>query len=256
MFSINRIATVTVTATLAGAALATPASAMHIVSETTGAVEQDVEAASQGAQNQVESARGTAEQAGSSTRRHARRTADERIHATSRTARETRSTVESRAAGVRRSVQRHAEDAAAEAERRATTTRSWAQRQADAAVWSARSSASAARSEAERHVEENRATAAQLIGEVQQRIELLSRELSRALLAILDEGSVTVNAGGENYSAGWTHSGGCWNGRMTTPLNPPTSRFRRHTGATVQPTKGGRTSAETSRGNASASSGC
>lgn len=256
MLHINRIALVTATASLAAGAVATPASATHIAGHTVQALEQDIQALSQAAQNQAESAREVAETAGSNTRRHVQRAASDRVGSTSRTARQLRSGAESRAAAARSRVQSHAEDAMADAGRRVGAARSSARQRASTAVSSARSSLTSARSDARRRAADTKAKAGRLLALVQRAVAPLAAELGASLRGVLQSGSVSVASGGSEYSAGWTYSNGCWNGRMNTPLNPPGSETRRRIGTSVQATPRRGAEAQTSRGDVAASTGC
>lgn len=259
--------TTAVAATSVLVAFPAGASAHHLVGHTVSAVQQDVKAAAQQAEQQVSSARSAIDNTGSHTRRHVAETVadqSQRAHesvrrtvasagATVETARER---VTARTAPVVAYGQDRAERARGAAVDGADRVRAYGERQVGRTAAAAQERTEQVRSAADREVDRSRAIVRRQYALVARRAEALRYRITRETDAVLAAGSVTLRVTGDEYSAGWTRSGGCWTLGVQTPLAPLSSRTKRRFGASAEPVEGGRISVGAAHGDATASAGC
>ena len=246
MIRSKHITTTVFAASSLAAAMSAPAVAHHIPGHAAlAAVEQDIKAASDEAKRQVSSAQKAIENTGSHTRQLVVETAETEVRSAAR-----------RVSRVRWSAEKQVEEVRKSAETRVKPVVAYGQGRVQHTSAAGQQRASQVRGAAERRAERAKRSAEGLSASAQRRVAALAYRISREVEAIVENGSMRVSTSGGEYSFGWTRSGGCWTGRLSTPLTPPNSRLKRRTGASVEPVKGQRTGAETSQGDVSASTGC
>ena len=275
MIRSKHFTTTFVAATSLAATFPAGAAAHHIVGHSTlSAVQQDVQAAAEEAERQVSSVRSAIENTGANTRRHLQETVDTQVQAVERSVNRTRSSAQAqveqaqdRVRSTQRSVSRRvapvvaygqsrAGRAIAEGEERAERTSAGGRRRAERARARAEQRAQRERSSAEQRAQRTWAYAEDEYAMAKRRAQVLVYRVTHEVDALVASGSVGVSTSGGEYSAGWTRSGGCWTVRLSTPLNPPNGRIKRGTGKSIEPVEGQRTTAQTSSGDVTASTGC
>lgn len=257
MIHSKRITTTVIAASSLAAALPGESSAHHIVGHSTvSAVQQDIRTAAVEAERQVSSVRAAIENTGAATRRHLIETVETQVRSAERIVSRTRSSAKAQVESAREAAEQRVAPVVSRVRTRAAQTRAQGEERAERTVAAGRSRAQRTQSAAERRVERTRAHAEDQYAMAKRRARILAYRITREVDALVASGSVSVSTSGGDYSAGWTRSGACWTGRLSTPLNPPNSRVKRRTGATAEPVKGQRTSADTSNGDVTASTGC